>query len=55
MVDTIVNQLLMKSYRQLIKTLYTEPKHEKILGSFLHTEGTTVTTEVRLIPTIPKK
>ena len=52
MVDTIANQLLIKRYRQLIKTLYNEPKHEEILSSFLRTEGTT---EVSLIPTISKK
>ena len=52
MVGAIANQLLMKRHRQLTKTLHTEPKHEEILSSFLHTE---VTTEVSLIPTIPKK
>ena len=52
MTDTIVNQPLMEMYRQLIKTLYTEPKDEEILGSFLHHEGIT---EVNLIPTISKK
>ena len=32
---TVINQLLMERYKQLVKTLYMEPKEEEILGTFL--------------------
>ena len=35
MPGTIINQLLMEKYKQLVETLYAEPNEEKILGSFL--------------------
>ena len=35
MPGTVINQLLMGRYKQLVETLYTEPKEEEILGTFL--------------------
>ena len=35
MPGTVINQLLMERCKQLIETLYTEPKQEEILGTFL--------------------
>ena len=35
MSGTVINQLLMERYKQLVETLYTEPKEEEILGTFL--------------------
>ena len=32
----IVNQTLLQRYEKLAKELYTEPKNEEILGTFLH-------------------
>ena len=52
MAGTVVNHLLMEKHRQLVETLYTEPKDEEILGSFLHIEGTA---EVPPVPVVPKK
>ena len=40
MPGTVINQLLMQRYKQLVKTLYTEPKEEEILGTFLQLENT---------------
>ena len=40
MPGTVINQLLMERYKQLVETLYTEPKEEKILGTFLQLENT---------------
>ena len=37
---TVINQLLMEIYKQLFETLYTEPKEEEILGTFLQLENT---------------
>ena len=37
---TVINQLLMERYKQLIETPYTEPKEEEILGTFLQLENT---------------
>ena len=37
---TVINQLLMERYTQLVETLYTEPKEEEILGTFLQLENT---------------
>lgn len=34
---TVSNLLVLEKYRQLVETLYTEPKEELILGSFLQT------------------
>ena len=36
----VINQLLMERYKQLVETLYTEPKEEEILGTFLQLENT---------------
>ena len=33
---TISNLLVLEKYWQLVEELYTEPKNEEILGSFLH-------------------
>ena len=35
MPGTVINQLLLEKYKQLVQTLYAEPKEEEILGSFL--------------------
>ena len=35
MPGTVINQLLMQRYKQLVETLYTEPKEEKNFGSIL--------------------
>ena len=40
MPSTVSNQLLMERYKQLIETLYTEPKEEEILRTFLQLENT---------------
>ena len=37
---TVINQLLMERYKQLVETLYTEPKEEEIFGTFLQLENT---------------
>ena len=37
---TVINQLLMERYKQLVETLYTEPKEEEILGTFLQLGNT---------------
>ena len=39
MPDTVINQLLMERYKQLVEILYTEPKEEEILGTFLQLEN----------------
>ena len=36
MPGTVNNLLVMEKYRQLVEELYSEPKNEEILGSFLH-------------------
>lgn len=33
---TVNNLLVLEKYRQLVEELYTEPKSEEIIGSFLH-------------------
>ena len=40
MPGTVINQLLMKRYKQLVETLNIEPKEKEILGTFLHLENT---------------
>ena len=40
MPGSVINQLLMERYKQLVETLYTEPKEEEILGTFLQLEHT---------------
>ena len=35
MPGAVINQLLMERYKQLVETLYTEPKEQEILGTFL--------------------
>ena len=37
---TVINQLLIKRYKQLVETFYTEPKEEDILETFLQLENT---------------
>ena len=39
MSGTVVNQLLIERYKQLVEKLYIELKNEEILGSFLNFEG----------------
>ena len=36
----LIKQLLMERYKQLVETLYTEPKEEEILGTFLQLGNT---------------
>ena len=38
MPGSVINQLLMERYKQFVETLYTEPKEEEILGTFLQLE-----------------
>ena len=45
---TVINLLLMEKYFQLVKELYTEPKDEKIPGSYLHAEATGVDLSIPL-------
>ena len=52
MPGTEINQLLMERYKQLVETLYTEPKEEQILGTFLQLENTG---EQDLAPVAPKQ
>ena len=52
MPGTIINQLLMERYKQLVETLYMEPKEEEILGIFLQLENTG---EQNLAPAAPKQ
>ena len=40
MPGTVINQLLMERYKQLVETFSTEPKEEEILGTFLQLENT---------------
>ena len=40
MPGTVTDQLLMGRYKQLVETLYMEPKEEEILGVFLQLENT---------------
>ena len=46
---TVINLLIMEKYIQLVLKLYTEPKDEDILGSFLQVE-TTGTDDVAKVP-----
>ena len=46
---TVINLLIMEKYIQLVQKLYTEPKDEDILGSFLLVE-TTGTDDVAKVP-----
>ena len=39
MPGTILNQLLMERFKQLVQEKYVEPKNEEILLSFLHIEA----------------
>ena len=39
MPGTVINQLLMERYKQLVEMLYTGPKEEKILGTFLQLQN----------------
>ena len=52
MPGTVINQLLMERYKQLVESLYTEPKEEEILGTFLQLENTV---EQDLAPVAPKQ
>ena len=49
---TVINQLLMERYKQLVETLYTEPKEEEIFGAMLQLENTG---EQDLAPMVPKQ
>ena len=50
---TVVNLLLMEKYIQLVKELYTEPKDEEILCSYLHAEATGVDLPIPLPRNVP--
>ena len=52
MPGTILNQLLMERFKQLVQERYIEPKNEEILGSFLHIDDEGV--KERPVP-VPKK
>ena len=52
MPGTVINQLLMERYKQLVETLYTEPKEQEILGTFLQLQNTA---EQDLAPVAPKQ
>ena len=39
MPGTVINQLLMERYKQLVETIYTEPKEKKNFGTFLQLEN----------------
>ena len=52
MPGTVINQLLMERYKQLVETLYTEPKEEEILLTFLQLGNTG---EQDLVPVAPKQ
>ena len=52
MPDTVINQLLMERYKQLVETLCTEPKEEEVLGAFSQLENTG---EQDLAPVAPKQ
>ena len=52
MPGSVINQLLMERYKQLVVTLYTEPKEQEILGTFLQLEHTG---EQDLAPVAPKQ
>ena len=49
---TVINQLLLERYKQLVETLYTDPKEEEILVTFLQLENTG---EQDLAPVAPKQ
>ena len=51
MPGTVINQLLMERYKQLVETLHAEPKEDKILAKFLQLENTG---EEGLAPVAPK-
>ena len=40
MPGTVINHLLIERYKKLVETLYTEPKEEEILLTFLQLENT---------------
>ena len=48
----VINQLLMGRYKQLVETLYTEPKEEELFGALLQLENTG---EQDLAPVAPKQ
>ena len=52
MPGTVSNQFLMERYKQLVETLYTEPKEKEILGTFLQLENTG---KQDLAPVAPKQ
>ena len=43
----------MEKYIQVVKELYTEPKDEKILGSYLHAEASGVDLPIPLLRNAP--
>ena len=55
MPGTVINQLLMERYKQLVETLYMEPKGEEILGTFLQLESNGEQDLAPVAPTQKKK
>ena len=55
MPGTVINQLLMERYNQLVETLYTEPKEEEILGRFLQLVNTGEQDQAPVAPKQKKK
>ena len=45
MPGTVLNQLLLERFKQLVEERYSEPKSEDIIGSFLHVNVATVPVE----------
>lgn len=39
MSGTIINQLIMERYKQIVTERYIEPKEEEIIGTFLHMDA----------------
>ena len=51
---TVINLLIMEKYIQLVQELYTEPKDEDILGSFLQADATGINAVVRVPRDVPE-
>ena len=54
MSGTIINQLLMERYKQLVNERYVEPKEEDVIGTFLHIRDI-ADIAVEVVPMEPKK
>ena len=54
MSGTIINQLIMERYKQIVTERYIEPKEEEIIGTFLHM-GAFAEVSLEITPVEPKK